>query len=45
VGEHGDMIEDGAVREPITRDRIALYYNVIKRRQEFEEKMKRSNAV
>lgn len=45
VGEHGDVIEDGAVRVPITRDRIAIHHYAIKSREEFEEKMKRSNAM
>lgn len=45
VGEHGDVIEDQAVRIPITRDRIAVHHYAIKSREEFEEKMKRSNAM
>ena len=45
VGEHGDIIEDGAVRVPITRDRIALHHYAIKSREEFQETMKRSNAM
>lgn len=45
VGEHGDIIGDPAVRVPITRDRIALHHYAIKSRQEFQEKMKRSNAM
>jgi hypothetical protein len=45
VGEHGDVIKDPAVRVPITRDRITLHHYAIKSRQEFEEKMKRSNAM
>ncbi len=45
VGEHGDVIEDAAVRIPITRDRITIHHYAIKSRAEFEEKMKRSNAM
>jgi hypothetical protein len=45
VGEHGDIIEDVAVRVPITRDRIALHHYAIKSKEEFQEKMKRSNAM
>ena len=42
--EHGDVIEDGAVRIPITRDRIAIHNYALKSRDEFEKKM-RSNAM
>lgn len=45
VGEHGDVIEDQAIRVPITRDRITLHHYAIKSREEFEEKMGRSNAM
>lgn len=31
MGEHGDLIEDGAVRVPITRDRISIHHYAIKR--------------
>lgn len=41
VGEHGDAIADGdGVRQPITRDRIALHHYTVKSREQFEEKMK-----
>ncbi len=41
VGEHGDIIEDGdGVRQPITRDRIALHHYTLKSREQFEEKTK-----
>jgi hypothetical protein len=45
VGEHGEVIEDGAVRILITRDRIAGHHYVLKSREEFEEKMRNSNAM
>ena len=41
VGEHGDKIEDGdGIRQPITRDRIALHHYTLKSREQFEEKTK-----
>lgn len=41
VGEHGDIIEYGdGVRQPITRDRIALHHYTLKSREQFEEKTK-----
>ncbi|CZS90868.1 hypothetical protein WAI453_003924 [Rhynchosporium graminicola] len=41
VGEHGDKIEAGdGIRQPITRDRIALHHYTLKSREQFEEKTK-----
>ncbi|KAG0646437.1 Glycosyltransferase family [Hyphodiscus hymeniophilus] len=40
VGEYGDMIDEGeGIRQPITRDRIALHHYTTKSREQFEEKM------
>lgn len=43
--EHGDVIENGAVRIHITRDRIAIHSYTLKSRDEFEKKKMRSNAM
>jgi Glycosyltransferase family 92 len=45
VTEHGDVVTTPAWRSPITRDRIALHHYAVKSRQEYEEKMMRSNAM
>ncbi|RDL37284.1 uncharacterized protein BP5553_04717 [Venustampulla echinocandica] len=45
VGEHGDVINTDAFRNPITRDRIALHHYVVKSKEEYEEKMHRGNAM
>jgi hypothetical protein len=45
VGETGDIIHGLAWRSPITRDRIALHHYAVKSREEFEEKMLRSNGM
>lgn len=45
VGEMGDVIESIAWRSPITRSRIALHHYSVKSREEYEEKMQRSNGM
>lgn len=45
VAEHGDIVTTVAWRSPITRDRIALHHYAVKSRQEYEEKMNRSNGM
>jgi hypothetical protein len=45
VTEHGDVVTTPAWRSPITRDRIALHHYAVKSRQEYEEKMHRSNGM
>ncbi|KAG9237058.1 hypothetical protein BJ875DRAFT_370878 [Amylocarpus encephaloides] len=45
VGENGDVIESQAFRSPITKDRISLHHYAVKSREEFEEKLLRSNAM
>jgi hypothetical protein len=44
VGEHGDKIWDQPRRSPVTRDRIGLHHYGVKSREEYEEKIRRSNA-
>ena len=45
VGEHNDTIADGdGIRQPITRNRIALHHYTVKSREQFEEKMKSWSA-
>jgi len=40
VGEHGDVVEDGiGIRQPITRDRLAVHHYTVKSRAQYEEKM------
>ncbi|KAK7970351.1 hypothetical protein PG996_001218 [Apiospora saccharicola] len=45
VGEHGDAVAHFAFRQPITRDRLNLHHYAVKSRQEYEEKIMRSNAM
>ncbi|KAK8020568.1 hypothetical protein PG990_005706 [Apiospora arundinis] len=45
VGEHGDTVDHFAFRRPITRDRLGLHHYAVKSRQEYEEKILRSNAM
>lgn len=45
VGEHGDAVAHFAFRQPITRDRLSLHHYAVKSRQEYEEKVMRSNAM
>jgi hypothetical protein len=45
VTEHGDVVTTVAWRSPITRDRVALHHYAVKSRQEYEEKMQRSNGM
>jgi hypothetical protein len=45
VTEHGDVVTTPAWRSPITRDRVALHHYAVKSRQEYEEKMHRSNGM
>jgi hypothetical protein len=45
VTEHGDVVTTVAWRSPITRDRVALHHYAVKSRQEYEEKMARSNGM
>jgi hypothetical protein len=44
VGEHGDEVWDQPRRVPVTRDRIGLHHYGVKSREEYKEKMLRSNA-
>lgn len=44
VGEHGDIIDKPPTRFPITRDRIGLHNYAVKSKEEYEEKITRSNA-
>ncbi|KAI4596510.1 hypothetical protein KJ359_005264 [Pestalotiopsis sp. 9143b] len=45
VGEDGASVQSHAWRQPITRDRVSLHHYAVKSREEYEEKMKRSNAM
>ncbi|KAF7540149.1 hypothetical protein G7054_g1558 [Neopestalotiopsis clavispora] len=48
VGEDGRTVNallDDAVRQPISRDRVALHKYAVKSREEYEQKMKRSEGV
>ncbi|KAK8138265.1 hypothetical protein PG984_001645 [Apiospora sp. TS-2023a] len=45
VGEHRDAVAHFAFRQPITRDRLSLHHYAVKSRQEYEEKVMRSNAM
>ncbi|KAK8088724.1 hypothetical protein PG997_003685 [Apiospora hydei] len=45
VGEHNDTVAHVAFRQPITRDRLSLHHYAVKSRQEYEEKILRSNAM
>ncbi len=45
VGEFGDPINTIAFRTPITRERISLHHYAVKSREEYEEKMARSNGM
>ncbi|KAK7924063.1 hypothetical protein PG985_006117 [Apiospora marii] len=45
LGEHGDAVAHFAFRQPITRDRLSLHHYAVKSRQEYEEKVMRSNAM
>ncbi|KAK8049914.1 hypothetical protein PG994_011644 [Apiospora phragmitis] len=45
VGEHNDTVAHFAFRQPITRDRLSLHHYAVKSRQEYEEKIMRSNAM
>lgn len=45
VGENGDVIDSIAWRSPITRDRIALHHYSVKSKEEYEEKILRSNGM
>lgn len=45
VGENGDVIETIAWRVPPTRDRIALHHYAVKSKEEYEEKILRSNGM
>ncbi|KAK8114317.1 hypothetical protein PG999_006386 [Apiospora kogelbergensis] len=45
VGEHNDTVVHFAFRQPITRDRLSLHHYAVKSRQEYEEKIMRSNAM
>jgi len=44
-GEHMDMVNSHAFRNPITRDRIAVHHYAGKSREEYIEKMLRGNAM
>lgn len=45
VGEDGKDIAHWAFRRPITRDRLSLHHYAVKSKEEYEEKMQRSNAM
>jgi hypothetical protein len=45
VGEFGDEVTTIAFRKPITRDRISLHHYAVKSREEYEEKINRSNGM
>ncbi|KAK6079285.1 integral membrane protein [Seiridium cupressi] len=45
VGEDGKDIAHWAFRRPITRDRLSLHHYAVKSKEEYEEKMMRSNAM
>ncbi|KAH8197513.1 hypothetical protein TruAng_008334 [Truncatella angustata] len=45
VGEDGNKIDHFAFRQPITRDRLSLHHYAVKSKEEYEEKMMRSNAM
>lgn len=45
AGEWGDEIHGGPFRQPITRERISLHHYAVKSKEEYEEKMNRSNAM
>lgn len=44
VGERGDVVPYGAVRVPVTRDRIAVHQYVVRSKAEFEEGVTRGTA-
>lgn len=45
VGEDGDTVDRAAWRVPITRRRVALHHYATKSREEYEEKIARSNGM
>ncbi|ETS79990.1 hypothetical protein PFICI_07519 [Pestalotiopsis fici W106-1] len=45
VGEDGATVDSPAFRQPISRDRVSLHHYAVKSREEYVEKMKRSNAM
>ncbi|KAH8673658.1 hypothetical protein BX600DRAFT_455893 [Xylariales sp. PMI_506] len=45
VGEEGDQINSYAFRQPITRNRVSLHHYAVKSREEYVEKMSRSNGM
>ncbi|KAK3935000.1 hypothetical protein QBC46DRAFT_59368 [Diplogelasinospora grovesii] len=44
VGEHGDWVQSH-LRQPITRERIGLHHYALKSKEEYQQKMDRSNAM
>ncbi|KAI9744335.1 MAG: hypothetical protein M1818_002487 [Claussenomyces sp. TS43310] len=45
VGELGDVVDNSPYRMPITRERVALHHYELKSREQFEQKVNRSNAM
>lgn len=45
VGEFGDIVGASPWRAPITRERLAIHHYELKSREQFEQKMNRSNAM
>lgn len=45
VGEDGQHVDHYAFRQPITRDRVSLHHYAVKSKEEYEEKIHRSNAM
>ena len=45
VGGHRDVVESIAFRMPITRDKMALHHYVVRRREEYVEKIMKGNAM